>query len=84
MPSALERYKSKSQKIVHQFLRREITFPQCVTALADALVMAKMKIEPAELIVLSDAMLANNARLMTEMEKRESRRISNNNRKNRN
>jgi hypothetical protein len=69
--TAIERYKRTTHQIVRRFINRDITFVTCITRLSDALVIARPQCPPEDLPALCDMMLANNARVMGEMEKRE-------------
>jgi hypothetical protein len=74
MQDPLETYKRRAGDIVGQFTRHIITFPECVTRLADELTTAKKDIDSQCLPELADAMLANNARIMGELERRGNKR----------
>jgi len=74
MQDPLETYKLNGREIADQFKRHIITFPQCVTRLADELTTAKKGIGPGQMTELADAMLLNNARVMGELERRGNKR----------
>jgi len=74
MLDPLETYKRNGREIADQFKRYVITFPQCVTRLADELTTAKKGIGPGQMTDLADAMLVNSARIMGEMERRGNKR----------
>jgi len=74
MLDPLETYKRNGREIADQFTRHIITFPQCVTRLAEELATAKKDIGPGHMTDLADAMLGNNARIMGEMERRGNKR----------
>jgi len=74
MQDPLETYKRNARDITDQFTRHIITFPQCVTRLADELTAAKECIGPEQMTDLADAMLVNNARVMGELERRGNKR----------
>jgi hypothetical protein len=74
MQDPLETYKRNGRDIADQFKRHVITFPQCVTRLADELTTAKNGIGPGRMTDLADAMLVNNARIMGELERRGNKR----------
>ena len=67
----------KVQEIVNRFLGHRLTFPACIAALDAALAGLVSKLKPDQLPELRAVMLANNASVMTEMEKRERARKAN-------
>jgi hypothetical protein len=67
----MEVYKRETQEIVNRFLGHRLTFPDCIAALDAALTGLVPKLKPDQLPELRAVMLANNARVMTEMERRE-------------
>jgi hypothetical protein len=73
----MEVYKRETQEIVHRFLGHRLTFPDCIAALDAALAGLVPKLKPEQLPELRAVMLANNARVMKEMEKRERARKAN-------
>ncbi len=70
MQDPLETYKRNAREIVDQFTGHKVTFPQCVTRLADELTAAKKDLDSRRMPDLADAMLVNNARVMGELERR--------------
>jgi hypothetical protein len=74
-PSAMEAYKKRTHEVVDRFLRRELSFPECIAALDAALMKLLRKLDTEELPALRAVMLASNARIMKEMERRERKRI---------
>jgi hypothetical protein len=73
----MEVYKRETQEIVNRFLGHRLTFPDCIAALDAALAGLVPKLKPYQLPELRAVMLVNNARVMTEMEKRERARKAN-------
>jgi len=73
----MEVYKRETQEIVNRFLGHRLTFPNCIAALDAALAGLVPKPKPDQLPELRAVMLANNARVMAEMEKRERARKAN-------
>ena len=73
----MEVYKRETQEIVNRFLGHRLTFPGCIAALDAALAGLVPKLKPDQLPELRAVMLANNASVMTEMEKREHARKAN-------
>ncbi len=68
----MEAYKSETQKVVKLFLAQRISFPDCIAALDAALAKFIPRMRREELPALRALMLANNERVMKEMEKRRS------------
>ena len=69
--SALDKFKVDSRATIDQFLAREITLPNCLTAMADALTKVKPELRPPDFFALTDIVIANNARVMAEERRRE-------------
>lgn len=67
----MEVYKSEVDEILHRFLGHRLRFPDCIAALDAALAGLIPNLTPEQLPELRAVMLANNARVMKEMEKRE-------------
>jgi hypothetical protein len=67
----MEEYKRETRGIVRRFIRHKIDFPNCIASLDAALAAMIPNLKPEQLPDLRDIMLANNARVMMEMEKRE-------------
>jgi hypothetical protein len=74
MLDPLEKYQRDSRKTIDQFLRREMAPTECIWALAAALASAKQSIKADRILLLADMALADNARVMGEMEKRQNKR----------
>ena len=66
----MEAYKSETQKVIKLFLAHRISFPDCIAALDAALARFIPKMHREELPALRALMLANNERVMKEMERR--------------
>jgi hypothetical protein len=71
----MEAYKKRTQELVDLFRRRELSFPECIAALDAALMKLLRKLDAEELPALRAVMLANNTRIMKEMERRERKRM---------
>ena len=67
----MEVYKSETKEVLHRFLGHRLKFPECIAALDAALAGRIPKLTPEQLPELRTVMLANNERVMKEMEKRE-------------
>jgi hypothetical protein len=65
----MEIYKRETEKVVKRFLRHQISFSDCIAALDVALATLITKRRPEELPALRAVMLANNERVMKEMER---------------
>ena len=71
----MEVYRRETQRVVKSFLRHQLSFPNCISALDAALAALIPRLDSAryqeELPTLRTVMLANNERVMKEMERRE-------------
>lgn len=67
----MEVYKAETREVLHRFLGHRLRFPDCIAALDAALAGLIPKLAPEQLPELRAVMLANNDRLMEEMERRE-------------
>jgi hypothetical protein len=72
--SPIGKFKADTGATVDQFLARKITLPDCLTALADALTRIKAEVSREEFPAITDIVIANNAKVMREAEKRERNR----------
>jgi hypothetical protein len=70
----MEVYKSETKEVLSRFLDRRLSFPDCIAALDAALAGLLPRLHPDELPALRELMLANNAIVMKEMERRGKRR----------
>ena len=70
----MEVYKSETKEVLSRFLGRRLSFPDCIAALDAALAGLLPRLRPEELPVLRELMLANNAIVMKEMERRGQRK----------
>ena len=70
----MEVYKSETREILARFLARRLSFPDCIAALDAALAGLLPRLRPEELPALRELMLANNAVVMKEMERRGQRK----------
>ena len=74
--SAIGKFKADTGATIDLFLARKITLPDCLDTLADALTKVKPKLERSEFPAFTDIVIANNARVMREAEKRERNRMA--------
>jgi hypothetical protein len=70
----MEVYKSETREVLDRFLARRLSFPDCIAALDAALAGLLPRLRPKELPALRELMLANNAIVMKEMERRGQRK----------
>jgi hypothetical protein len=73
----MEAYKKQTEKAVRRFLHHEITFPECISALDGAFARLIRRLTRDQIAPLRAVMLANNERVMKEMERRERTRKAN-------
>ena len=73
----MEAYKRATKRVVNSFLRREISFPECIHTLDAALAKSIPRLKPEELPELRAWMLTNNGIVMKEMQQREAARKDN-------
>lgn len=73
----MDAYKRATKRVVNRFLRRGISFPECIHALDAALAKAIPRLKPEELPDLRAVLLANNGLVMKEMQMRARRSKSN-------
>ena len=66
----MEEYKSQTARTVNRFLRRQLSFANCIASLDAALAGLIPRWRSDDLDVLRAVMLANNERVMKEMERR--------------
>jgi hypothetical protein len=66
----MEAYRSETREVVERFLRRRISFPECISALDAALARFVPRLTDEKLPALRALMFANNQRVMEEMERR--------------
>ncbi len=72
----LGRYKLETNRAISDFIFEEITFPECLTRLEDALTKLLREVSVEDLSSVRDLMIANNEILLTEMAKRERQRTT--------
>lgn len=70
----MEVYKSETKEVLSRFLSRRLSFPACIAALDAALAGLLPRLRANELPALRELMLANNAIVMKEMERRGQRK----------
>jgi len=70
----MEVYKSETKEVLSRFLGRRLSFPDCIAALDAALAGLLPRLRHDELPALRELMLANNAIVMKEMERRGQRK----------
>jgi hypothetical protein len=68
--SGMEVYKRETRLRVNRFLHYHLTFPGCISALDAALARLIPRLQPENLPALRTLMLANNEKVMKEMERR--------------
>ena len=66
----MKQYKSETKGVVNRFLLRQLSFPNCIAALDAALARFIPRLRPEDLDELRSVMLANNEKVMKEMERR--------------
>jgi hypothetical protein len=66
----MEAYESQTREVVNHFLHYGLSFPDCISALDAALADLVPRLSDGQLPALRAVMLANNARVMSEMERR--------------
>ncbi len=66
----MQAYKSKTQKVLSRFLAHQLDFPECIAALDAAFAEYLPRMRNEDLPELRVLMLANNATVMKEMERR--------------
>jgi hypothetical protein len=66
----MEAYKSETRKVIKRFLAHRLSFPDCIAALDAALASFIPRMHREELPALRAVILANNERVMKEMERR--------------
>ena len=70
----MEVYKRETEEIIRRFLKRQLSFPDCVAAL-DAALAGLLPLEPSQYDEVRAVMLANNDIVMDEMARRTSERV---------
>lgn len=70
----MEVYKNETKEVLSRFLARRLSFADCIAALDAALAGLLPRLRPEELPALRELMLANNAIVMKEMERRGQRK----------
>jgi len=66
----MEVYKRETKRLVARFLRGKISFPQCISSLDATLAQFILRMCQKDLDDLRKVMLANNEKMMKEMERR--------------
>ena len=66
----MEVYKRETQEVIKRFLDHRLSFPDCVAALGTALADVIPRLTAEQMTPLRALMLANNERVMKEMERR--------------
>ena len=70
----MEVFKTETREVLSRFLRRRLSFPDCIAALDAALAGVLPRLHPSELPALREVLLANNDIVMEEMARREQTR----------
>jgi hypothetical protein len=68
--SLMEAYKRETNELINRFLLRRLSFPECISALDSALAGLIPRLRPEDLPALRELIMANNERVMKEMERR--------------
>ena len=63
-------YKTETSRVLSRFFRRQLSFPNCIAALDAALARLIPRLQAEDLDALRALMLANNEKVMKEMERR--------------
>jgi hypothetical protein len=66
----MEVYKNETREIIRRFIDHRISFPECIAALDAAYAELPKELTGEQLAELRALMLANNERVMNEMERR--------------
>jgi hypothetical protein len=66
----MEVYKRETRDLINRFFLRQLSFPDCISALDSALAGLIPRLRPEDLPTLREVMLANNERVMKEMARR--------------
>jgi hypothetical protein len=66
----VEAYERETSEVVNRFLRRELSFPNCIAALDAALAAFMPKLTSEQITRLRIVMLANNEIVTKELERR--------------
>jgi len=69
----MEAYKRETRRVIYRFIRRQLSFTNCIAALDAALARVIPRLRPDDLDALRAVMLANNEKVMKEMERRAAR-----------
>jgi len=66
----MEVYKGETREVLNRFLHHRLSFPNCIAALDSALAGLVPRLTAEQIAPLRAIMLANNAIVMEEMERR--------------
>lgn len=66
----MEVYKRETQEVIKRFLDHRLSFPDCIAALGAALADVIPRLTAEQMTPLRALMLANNDKVMKEMERR--------------
>lgn len=66
----VEVYKSETREVLRRFLARRLNFPECIAALDAALADVLPRLKPEQINEIRAVALANNQRVMEEMQRR--------------
>jgi hypothetical protein len=70
LQGVVEVYKRETQEIIRRFLHRKLSFPNTIAALDAALAGVLPRLKPEQLDQVRSVMLANNEKVMVEMQRR--------------
>ena len=71
----MDQYARETKAVLKRFLRRQISFPSCISALDSALARFIPRLKGDQIATLRELMLTNNATVMEEMENRTATQI---------
>lgn len=71
----MEEYKLETREIVRRFLKHQLSFPSCISALDAALAGALSRLQPGQLGEVRVVTLANNTAVMDEMARRKTSQL---------
>ncbi len=66
----MEVYKQETRELINRLLLRQLSFPDCISALDSALAGLISRLRPEDLPALREMIMANNERVMKEMARR--------------
>jgi hypothetical protein len=70
LSNVVELYKRQTQEIIGRLLEHQLSFPDCIATLDDALAELMLRLKGEQIDHLRDLILKNNEIVMAEMERR--------------